>query len=181
MLNKVGTMKIETQRLVLREFRLSDAEDMFSNWVTDDEVCKFYTWNPHINIEETKSFLNMLINEYKNPLTFNWVIIDKESNQAIGTIYLSDVDEQGMTAVINCIISKKYWNRGIAPEATRAVISYSFSNIKLKCINAHHHENNVGSGKALTKSGMIYLGDEYREYPECTNINGIYRKYTISE
>lgn len=37
-MNKAGTQRIETDRLILRRFRLEDAEDMYANWASDPEV-----------------------------------------------------------------------------------------------------------------------------------------------
>ena len=44
MMNKTGTQKIETERLTLRPFQPTDAEDMFNNWASDPEVTRFLTW-----------------------------------------------------------------------------------------------------------------------------------------
>ena len=43
-MNKTGTRRIETRRLILRPFTMEDAEDMFTNWASDPEVTKFLTW-----------------------------------------------------------------------------------------------------------------------------------------
>ena len=59
-LNHVGTKTIKTDRIILRKYEMKDAEDIFSNWVTDCEVSIFWGWNPHENIEETKSLLGRL-------------------------------------------------------------------------------------------------------------------------
>ena len=41
MLTHKGTLTLETERLVLRRARLSDAEPMLRNWANDPEVTKF--------------------------------------------------------------------------------------------------------------------------------------------
>ena len=40
-MNKTGTERIETKRLILRRFTLEDAEDMFNGWCNDPEVFGF--------------------------------------------------------------------------------------------------------------------------------------------
>ena len=47
-MNKTGTQRIETHRLILRPFTMEDAEDMFSNWASDPEVTRFLTWPAHL-------------------------------------------------------------------------------------------------------------------------------------
>lgn len=39
-----GTKTIETGRLVLRPFRIEDAQPMYENWASDPEVTKFLMW-----------------------------------------------------------------------------------------------------------------------------------------
>lgn len=58
MLNHVGTQIIETNRLLLRKHEITDAEDMFRNWVTDSEVSRFWGWEPHKNIKEKMKYVN---------------------------------------------------------------------------------------------------------------------------
>ncbi len=43
MINRTGTQQIETPRLILRPFRVEDAEDMFMGWASDSEVTRFLT------------------------------------------------------------------------------------------------------------------------------------------
>ena len=43
-MNKAGTQKIETQKLILRRFKIEDAEDMYNNWASDPEVTRYLTW-----------------------------------------------------------------------------------------------------------------------------------------
>jgi ribosomal-protein-alanine N-acetyltransferase len=38
-----GTQRIETNRLILREFFVDDAEAMYRNWASDPEVVKYLT------------------------------------------------------------------------------------------------------------------------------------------
>jgi len=56
-MNKAGTQRIETDRFVLRRFRLEDTEDMYANWASDPEVARFLTWPTHSSVEVTKSLL----------------------------------------------------------------------------------------------------------------------------
>ena len=53
-MNKAGTQTIETDRLILRQFSIEDAEDMYENWASDPEVTKFLTWPPHATIRSDR-------------------------------------------------------------------------------------------------------------------------------
>lgn len=58
---------------------MTDADDMFLNWVTDKEVTRFWGWKPHENIEETKSLLHGWIDEYSKDDYYHWVIVKEKS------------------------------------------------------------------------------------------------------
>ncbi|MDF2615561.1 MAG: hypothetical protein K0Q47_216 [Sedimentibacter sp.] len=40
-MNHLGTVNLETERLILRKFKLSDAEALYNNWANDGEVTKW--------------------------------------------------------------------------------------------------------------------------------------------
>ena len=42
-MNHKGTVTLETKRLILRKFAENDAEAVFRNWASDDEVTKYLT------------------------------------------------------------------------------------------------------------------------------------------
>lgn len=52
---KDNTKTIQTNRLILRKFTITDADDMYNNWASDTECCKYLAWNVHKNIDETKA------------------------------------------------------------------------------------------------------------------------------
>ena len=56
-MNKTGTQRLETQRLILRRFEIEDADDMYNNWASDPEVTRYLTWPVHSSVEVTRSLL----------------------------------------------------------------------------------------------------------------------------
>jgi RimJ/RimL family protein N-acetyltransferase len=179
MLNHIGTQKIDTNRLTLRRYEVSDADDIFLNWVTDKEVTRFWNWEPHKDIKETKYLLQGWIDKYNNKDNYHWVIILKEESQAIGYIFVNEIDNDDETASLHCIISKKHWNKGFATEASKAVIAFAFTEIGIRKIQTRHHVNNPASGRALQKSGMRFVKIAYKHFPSCERLNGDYYFYEI--
>ena len=49
-MNHIGTQTIETERLILRRLRPEDAQAMFDNWASDDEVTKFMMWPTYLTL-----------------------------------------------------------------------------------------------------------------------------------
>lgn len=85
-MNYKGTIKLETNRLILRKLRIEDAKDVFKNYASSDDVTKYLTWETHSNIDETKNYLQDLIERYKDGKTFDWAIELKSENTVVGSI-----------------------------------------------------------------------------------------------
>ena len=117
-----GTITLETARLILRRFELSDSKAMFNNWANDDEVTKYMSWTSHGSEDLTKQLLNMWVKEYENINNYQWCIVLKETNEPIGSISLFNCKDDIKQVEFGYCISKKYWNKGYTSEALKTVI-----------------------------------------------------------
>ncbi len=73
-MNHQGTKRIKTNRLILRPFRISDAQKMYDNWASDPEVTKFLTWPTHASAEVTANLLAYWCNQYEKEDYYQWAI-----------------------------------------------------------------------------------------------------------
>lgn len=158
MLNHIGTNIIETERLILRKFRVDDAENMFNNWAKDPENVKYLIWQAHKDISETRKVLSEWTEKYKNKSHYQWCITLKGSDEAIGDIGVRSLYEDKECAEMGYVLSKKHWGKGIMPEALGAVIDYLFTKVGFHRIQALHDIDNPASGKVMMKCGMKYEG-----------------------
>ena len=157
-MNKAGTQRIETQRLILRRFRIDDAEDMYNNWASDPEVTRYLTWPVHSSVEVTRTLLTEWVSHYADGVYFNWVMEYKETGKAIGNISAFKLDEDIEAADIGYCMSKAYWGQGLMPEALKAVMAYLFDVVGLNRVAACHDLNNPKSGRVMDKAGMKQEG-----------------------
>ena len=153
-MNKTGTQRIETHRLVLRPFDVDDAEDMFTNWASDPEVTRFLTWPPHQNVDGTRWLLGQWTSHYDDGAYFQWAIEWKETGAVIGSIAVVKLEEAIESAEIGYCLGRAFWGRGIMPEALRAVMDYLFDTVGLNRVWAGHDVNNPKSGRVMEKAGM---------------------------
>lgn len=172
---------METARVLLRKYKISDAKDMFRNWVTDQEASRFWGWKPHENIAETKGLLKKWIAAYENPDTYHWVIVLKNTREAIGYIYLSDINSGAQSASVHYLLSRRFWNQGLATEACRTVLGFSFTKIGLARVHTCHHTLNPASGRVLQKAGMRYTETKFCPFPGCKQLSGDYHYYQITK
>jgi ribosomal-protein-alanine N-acetyltransferase len=71
----LGTIELDTKRLILRRFRIEDAENMFKNWAHDDEVTKYLTWPSHQDISVSNNFIKKRKKNYEKNDFYDWEII----------------------------------------------------------------------------------------------------------
>ncbi len=158
MLNHIGTQNIETDRLLLRKFEITDAPKMFNNLAKNPDNVKYLSWQAHKNIDETYKVLNKWLEEYKNQNYYRWCIALKNTNEAIGSIDVIEIIEIRSTCEIGYVVSKKFWNNGIMTEALGAVIKFLFTNVNFNRIQLRHATENPASGKVMLKCGLKFEG-----------------------
>lgn len=151
------TNNIESNRLLLRKFVVNDANDIYNNWTSDQQVDKYVTWNVHKEIGETEKLLNYWINDYNNDFTYRWVIVLKETQELIGCIDVIHKNVQYKTCEIGYCIGSKWWSNGYATESLKLVLDYLL-NAGFEIVVAQHFSSNFASGKVMKKAGMIYEG-----------------------
>jgi len=154
MLKEIGTKTIETDRLILRKFTLSDVDGMYNNWATDIETCRILYWNVHDNKEVTQSIVSDWINKYNNPFYYNWVIELKETNEIIGNISSVNNIPVDMVCEVGYCLGSKYWNKGYGTECLRAVIEFLLNEVGFRLIEAQCISDNHASGRIMEKAGM---------------------------
>lgn len=157
-MNHLGTVTLETPRLILRKFVLTDAACMYKNWTNDHQVTKFLTWPTHTSIQDSHDIIHLWMNEYANPKTYQWCIELKEIHEPIGTISVVHMNEEIDCVEIGYCIGRNFWNKGITLEAFAAVIRFLFEEVGVNRIEARHDTNNPNSGKVMMKCGLKYEG-----------------------
>lgn len=148
---------LTTARLVLRPFRKGDAEMMYRNWTSDENVAKYCRWHKHENLDTTIWLLNMYLDELASGFEYRWAITEKGNNEPIGAIDVVAITDDNKTAEIGYVLSKNHWNKGYVTEACESVIYELFSNGFAKIVAAHRIDN-PASGRVMEKCGMRFVG-----------------------
>ena len=155
----LGTKVLETKRLILRPFTISDAPAMYKNWASDDEVTKFLTWPSHASVQVSEEVIADWVSHYEEGNYYSWAIVCKENGaEPIGSIAAVSQNEQIRTAEIGYCMGKSWWGKGIMAEALVEVIRFFMEEVEFNRVSARHDANNPNSGKVMQKSGMHYVG-----------------------
>lgn len=155
----LGTKTLESERLILRRFEMSDADLMFRNWAGDHVVTEYLTWPTHQNISVTESILKEWTSQYVDKGFYQWAIVLKSNPiEPIGSIGVVKKDEQTKMVHVGYCIGKEWWNQGITSEALTRIIDFFFKELGANRIEANHDPRNSNSGKVMEKCGLVYEG-----------------------
>ena len=154
-----GTQRIETDRLILRRYKIEDADAMYKNWASDSEVTKFLTWQPHSSVDVSRSIIEDWLKKYSDEKYYQWAIVLKDNgNEPIGDISVVHMNEDISMVHIGYCLGRAWWRRGIMSEALKAVTDFMFDTVEVNRVEARHDPRNPNSGKVMQKCGMKYEG-----------------------
>jgi ribosomal-protein-alanine N-acetyltransferase len=158
------TIILETERLALRTWSLADAEEGFKRILSDPEVMRYIgTGQPNADVEQSRAWLaRMCAHQQQHGFCF-WAVVEKESNQLIGTCGLGYQRDGGLPVEFGYSLARAYWGRGLATEAARACLRYVFEHLSLAEIAASVDSRNVASQRVLEKIGFVLQRTEQLE------------------
>jgi [ribosomal protein S5]-alanine N-acetyltransferase len=141
----------ETERLVLRVPRHSDAQAIFEGYARDAEVVRYLVWRPHGDIGETERFLEACARGWAAGDEFPWAVTLKEGGELIGMVGLRP---RGFKADVGYVLARRWWGRGFAAEALRPVVEWALSQPGVYRVWALCDVDNRASARVLEKVGM---------------------------
>ena len=157
-INGCGTQEIETQRLLLRPFRLSDTRSVLKNWASDPGVQNMYGEPVYETPEQVQGLLEKYITAYQSGYYYRWAIVEKESGECIGQVAYFLVDRSNSWGEIEYCIGSAYQGKGYATEATKQAIRYGFDQIGFHKVQICVRPSNIKSKKVIEKCGFDYEG-----------------------
>ena len=159
---------LETDRLILREWKECDLNDFFE-YASVDGVGQMAGWQPHKNIEESKFVLDMFIREGKT-----FAVVLKENNKAIGSVGIeklsTEIDgyENLTGRELGYVLNKDYWGQGLMPEAVKVVIDYCFETAGCDYLLCSCSPQNIQSARVIEKCGFRFVVEKVRKLTDGT-------------
>ena len=148
---------LETERLVLRPFDLSDAARV--QLLAGDRAIAATTKNiPHPYEDGmAEKWIGTHQERFEKGQEVVFATVLKDAGQLIGAIGLN-LNLPQQSAELGYWIGKEYWGCGYCTEAGRAVLRYAFDELRLHRVHAHHLAHNPASGRVMQKLGMRHEG-----------------------
>src|SRR5258708_29677730 len=76
---------LTTERLLLREIQMADAEDLFATF-SDEEVMEFYGHLPHESVEDSRELIRNQHKWYAHHEGIRWGITPRGEDKVIGSL-----------------------------------------------------------------------------------------------
>lgn len=149
---------IDTERLFIRPFRLSDAEDVFE-WRSDPEVNRFMPYPCDESVGEVRQRIEEWIADNDK-----YAIVLKATDKVIGDISL-EWSGKDRAYEIGYNINRGFWGRGYATEAVHGLLDWAAAKLGAHDFTAFYAKDNGASGRVLEKCGFVkdYTGQYSRD------------------
>ena len=178
-MNHVGTIKLESERLILRRFKKEDSNEIFLGFVNQEEFL-YYANKEKRTLEEQIKSLENIDEKYLNKEYYNWLIIEKINNKIIGSINLR-VDNKNDSVEFNYAIDNRYTNKGYMTEVLNIVKIFCFDILDVNRFQGGAAFENKASQRVMEKCGLkcegllrnyLKLKDGYHDMYIYSNIKG---------
>jgi len=151
---------IETERLVLREWRPADVDE-YARICSDPEVMRFM-WPARAARPEESAYGVELLREHWSRWGFgHWAVQEKESGRFVGRTGVKrhpDWELDPDNTEVGWLYDKAVWGRGYATEGARAAIGFAFEQIGRPEVISIAHPENAASRRVMEKAGLSYAG-----------------------
>ena len=150
-------MRLETPRLVIRSFALTDAAGMLHVF-GDPEVRRYLPPFPDPTLESMEASVGRRMAMERDRGHGLWAVERKDSGELIGDCGLMLVEGTGPEVELAYHYKQTAWNQGYGTEAAIACLAHGFGPIGLEHVIAICFPENVGSWRVMEKAGMRYEG-----------------------
>lgn len=148
------SFQIETGRLILRDVREADLQTLLAQ-AREPEARKGIL-SFQANELYNRNYLEKAISEARFSMREHYALAVelKSGGELIGTCNITSVRRDSIETNIGWHYGSKFWNRGFATEAARALLYIGFEIGKVKEIFADCFADNLASIRVMEKIGM---------------------------
>lgn len=145
---------IETERLLLRRPKRSDAQEVFHRYASDREVTRYLSWPTHRSVADTLAFLAMSDEEWHRWPAGPFLVLARENGHTEALVGSTGLFYKTPTrAVTGYVFAKDAWGQGYATEALEAMVDVA-RQTGVERLEAICHAGHTPSAHVLEKCGF---------------------------
>lgn len=149
-------MILETERLILRPWQDSDAEELYK-YASDNRVGPPAGWPPHTSVQNSLEIIHTVLSK---PETY--AVVLKETGKAAGSAGIMTGSSVHSAKIKDCEaeigywIGVPYWGQGLIPEAVCELLRRCFEDLQYCGVWCGYYDGNEKSKRVQEKCGFIY-------------------------
>jgi len=153
--NDIPLKTLETERLILRHWKESDAESLYE-YARDPAVGPITGWPPHKDVSESLEVIRHVLSAKEC-----YAVCLKTDGKAIGDIELklngrTDLTDRDDECELGFWLGKPFWGRGLMPEAARELLRHAFEDLGMSKVWCAYYDGNTKSKRVQEKCGFRY-------------------------
>ncbi len=142
---------INGEKTYLRKINKEDTSNII-RWRNSSNVKKYFFIQDDLTKEQHYWWLENKVNTGE---VAQFIIVDKETNSDVGTVFLKDIDKKNMKAEYGIFIGdEKARGKGIGTEAAKLICSYGFKDLCLHRIFLRVFAGNTQAKNSYIKAGF---------------------------
>ena len=159
-----GTLRIDTQRLILRDFVEGDLDAVCGFWC-DPEVTRWTDFAAETRLEAEQWLESVIFHNRQQPrLAYNLAMVVRREDRVVGWIGIgpaarTEPAERELSA--GFCLGHEWWGQGLMTEALGATLAFAFEGLAARRVSAQCYPANIASGRVMEKAGMRFEG----QYP----------------
>lgn len=149
-----GFVELVTERLLIRRFRLSDAEPLAS-YRANPEVARFQSWCADFDRAAAKEFIRSMNSRQPGEAGawFQFAVVTRDENRLIGDCGLCCSTLPPWLIELGFSLAPEWQGRGYAAEALRAVTAYAFTALDAAAVLGVTDRRNAAACKLMKSIG----------------------------
>lgn len=156
--------RLETERLILREWREETDFETYAAMMADPDVMRYLSGEPVSRSEAWRS-MAFMVGHWTLRGYGHWAVEERATGRFVGRIgFLNPEGWPGFE--VGWTLAREHWGRGFATEGGRCALSYAFGEMGRDHVISLIHPDNRGSIAVATRLGESLEGEaEVRGIP----------------
>lgn len=151
-------MRLETERLIIRDYEESDRDDYFR--LKNDTETMYYLQDIKLSSrqESDEEFDRVLQDAKRDDRTFYFLHMElKDTHEQVGSVGYTVNARTPIGKIVGAgyFTYPKFWNKGYVTEAFRKVLEFAFTEDGVYRVTTGCLAENAGSERVMQKCGLI--------------------------